>query len=366
MDKAGSEILSISLGWAYFAAWSISFYPQLILNYQRKSVEGLSLDFIAYNFLGFTCYGCYTLAFYFWPAVQDEFKRRNDGRENLVAPNDVFFAVHAWLLTLATGIQVLQYRKRRHRLSPFARTVLLGFAASLAVMLGWTIQEPKSGLLDLVYFLGTWKLLMSLIKYLPQLWINARDKSTEGWSIHNIVLDSTGGTLSLMQLLLDAWRSSGGGGDPDWLWHAVYGNAAKLGLSLLSLGFDVLFMGQHFVLYRNNPRPTLNREVSSQSQQLAGESESLLGSGTTPIVYGSTAHITVTIPSPVLLSVGGVERDPDPDPTPRPPKHGQPPQSARGSLLRRHDDPIGRQERDDEVSNDADDDQDEVVRLDGP
>ena len=37
----------------YFCAWSISFYPQAYLNYRRKSVVGLSLDFQLLNLLGF-------------------------------------------------------------------------------------------------------------------------------------------------------------------------------------------------------------------------------------------------------------------------------------------------------------------------
>jgi hypothetical protein len=37
----------------YFCFWSISFYPQAYLNYRRKSVVGLSLDFQLLNLLGF-------------------------------------------------------------------------------------------------------------------------------------------------------------------------------------------------------------------------------------------------------------------------------------------------------------------------
>lgn len=37
----------------YFCAWSISFYPQAFLNWRRKSVAGLSLDFQLLNLLGF-------------------------------------------------------------------------------------------------------------------------------------------------------------------------------------------------------------------------------------------------------------------------------------------------------------------------
>ena len=36
------ERLSIVLGYGYFTAWTVSFYPQIIMNHSRKSVLGLS------------------------------------------------------------------------------------------------------------------------------------------------------------------------------------------------------------------------------------------------------------------------------------------------------------------------------------
>jgi cystinosin len=36
--------------------------------------------------------------------------------------------------------------------------------------------------------------------------LNRKRKSTTGWSIGNILLDFTGGTLSIVQLVLDAVR----------------------------------------------------------------------------------------------------------------------------------------------------------------
>lgn len=50
------QALSYFIGWTYFLAWSASFYPQAILNWRRKSVQGLSMDFIHLNVLGFLCY----------------------------------------------------------------------------------------------------------------------------------------------------------------------------------------------------------------------------------------------------------------------------------------------------------------------
>ncbi|KAG2207270.1 hypothetical protein INT46_003189 [Mucor plumbeus] len=85
---------------------------------------------------------------------------------------------------------------------------------------------------------------------MPQVWINFKRKSTIGWSIHNILLDCTGGVLSITQLLLDASLS----GD----WSGVTGNPVKLGLGLQSIAFDLIFMVQHYILYRNYKDKSLN------------------------------------------------------------------------------------------------------------
>ncbi|VDK53168.1 unnamed protein product [Cylicostephanus goldi] len=58
------------VGWAYFTAWSISFYPQILLNIQRKSVIGLNFDFLALNIVGFAAYSAYNLFMYLSKTVQ--------------------------------------------------------------------------------------------------------------------------------------------------------------------------------------------------------------------------------------------------------------------------------------------------------
>jgi cystinosin len=57
--------------------------------------------------------------------------------------------------------------------------------------------------LDYLYLLSYIKISISLIKYIPQVILNYKRKSTNGWSIWNIILDFTGGTLSDLQLVLD-------------------------------------------------------------------------------------------------------------------------------------------------------------------
>ncbi|KNE66508.1 lysosomal Cystine transporter [Allomyces macrogynus ATCC 38327] len=226
MDPPGVPVaraFSAIFGWTCFVAWSISFWPQVILNFRRKGVEGLSLDFLSYKVVGFTCYSIYTLAFSASEVVQDQYRARNNGASNLVAPNDVVFAVHAWVLTIITW-------KATHSLSVLCKVVILAAMGSIATYLIAMVVKPSIEELDLMNFLGSWKLGMSLIIYLPQMFMNYRNKSTVGWSIHNIILDATGGTLSLVQLFLDAWiawRITDGPLE-GWVSRALSGNGTKL------------------------------------------------------------------------------------------------------------------------------------------
>ena len=68
-------------------------------------------------------------------------------------------------------------------------------------------------------------------------------QSTSGWSVGNILLDLAGGLASLVQMVLVADNSAD--------WAALTGDLTKLGLAAVSLGFDAVFLLQHFVLYRN-------------------------------------------------------------------------------------------------------------------
>ena len=54
-------ILSQVVGWIYFAAWSISFYPQVWENYKSKNVEGFSADYALYNLTGYVAYSIYSV-----------------------------------------------------------------------------------------------------------------------------------------------------------------------------------------------------------------------------------------------------------------------------------------------------------------
>jgi cystinosin len=82
---------------------------------------------------------------------------------------------------------------------------------------------------------------VTFVKYIPQVWVNYKRKSTQGWSIYQILFDVTGGVLSIMQLVIDSSLQAD--------WSGLTGNPVKLGLGNVSIFFDLIFITQHYFLY---------------------------------------------------------------------------------------------------------------------
>ena len=92
IDIARSRVVNVFVqlvGWIYFFAWSISFYPQIILNFRRQSVVGLNFDFLALNLLGHSCYSIFNIYLYTSHEVQREYYLKHPHGILPVLLNDV-------------------------------------------------------------------------------------------------------------------------------------------------------------------------------------------------------------------------------------------------------------------------------------
>lgn len=289
------NILIQIVGWIYFFAWSASFYFQVILNYQRQSVVGLNFDFLALNLLGFTCYSIYNFTFLFSYEVQREYYKRYAFSRIPVEYNDLFFALHAFVITLITVIQCFIYQVSTLRyiyiyiyinficmqtnFYPFRMQrgdqkistpagVFLGLCSILGLGLYVTHLFGSITILNVVLYLSYVKLVITVIKYAPQAFMNYQRKATTGWSIHNILLDFTGGIFSITQMFLLAYNYD------DWI--SIFGNFTKFGLGVISMSFDIIFVIQHYVLYKQSdnlddsteslPSPVISQSIRSMSQ----------------------------------------------------------------------------------------------------
>jgi cystinosin len=71
---------------------------------------------------------------------------------------------------------------------------------------------------------------------------NFKRKSTHGWAIGMVLCDFLGGVCSAVQLVLEAAITDN--------WGGLLGDIVKLLLGIISMSFDVIFMVQHYCLYK--------------------------------------------------------------------------------------------------------------------
>ncbi|XP_042378935.1 cystinosin homolog [Zingiber officinale] len=245
-------------GWIAFFAWSISFYPQVILNFRRKSVVGLNFDFLVLNVTKHSSYLIYNAVLFFSPAVQRQYHEKYGSDEMIpVAANDVAFSIHAVALTAFTLFQVLIYDRGNQKVSKacIGISIIVLLSALVCVILAW----PKHSWLWLISVFNAIQVTMTAIKYIPQAFMNFQRKSTVGWSIGNILLDLVGGLLNFAQMGIQSI-------DQNTLVN-FYGNIGKTLLSVEVVLFDALFILQHYVFYpvKDENDPTTLEENATSS-----------------------------------------------------------------------------------------------------
>lgn len=148
--------------------------------------------------------------------------------------------------------------------------ILIGIFLWISSLFG-TIE-----VLDVILYLSYVKLVITLIKYTPQAYMNYKRKATSGWSIGNIILDLTGGTLSLAQMFLIAHNYDS--------WVSIFGNITKFGMGIFSIAFDLLFIVQHYYLYgeandqlndalTDVPGPVISQSLRQSGYQSSSDEE---------------------------------------------------------------------------------------------
>jgi len=247
-NEGVEHAVSSLFGWAYFICWSVCFYPQIILNYKRKSVVGFHFDFLCLNVIGYISYVFYNTVLFYSHKAQEEYCWQK-GPPNPVHANDLLFAWHGLCMVCVLVWQCANYERGKQKVTYYGLSIG-------AVLWAWVMGclflggMGRYSLLETIEKVSLAKLGASFFKYFPQLYFNYQRKSTAGWSIRYVMLDFTGGVLSLIQEIFD-FLSSGNSG-------VVSGDPVKFGLNMVAIGFGALFFLQHFYLY---PPKTLSESV---------------------------------------------------------------------------------------------------------
>nr|XP_028953132.1 cystinosin homolog isoform X2 [Malus domestica] len=221
------EVAYQVLGWTAFVSWSFSFYPQVILNFRRKSVVGLSIDFVVLNVTKHSSYLIYNATLYFSSVVQKQyFEKYGEGQRG----------------------------------SQKVSKIAIGIV--LAVWLGATVcffvALPTHSWLWLINIFSLIQVFMTVTKYTPQAFMNFMRKSTDGLSIGYFSLDFSGGVTNYAQMAVQSIDQDS--------WVNFYGNMGKMLLSMISVSFDILFMCQRFLLYPS-AKAMIPRKLSKESSE---------------------------------------------------------------------------------------------------
>ena len=257
--------ISAVIGWWYFMAWSVSFVPQIYLNWKRKSVVGQSFDYVFMNVIGFLSYSIYNTAFFAVDSVKEDYKKRFHD-DNDVEANDVAFAIYAFIGVVFNTYQIVIYDRGPQKINwrLVGLLVVVGVLFAIwGVLLFMVHTDTVFNTLDWLYGLSTIKLAVTLIKYIPQVYLNWKRKCTVGWNIWNVLLDFTGGTLSVVQVFIDASTTDN--------WSAITGNLAKFLLGSMSMFYDTIFMVQHYCLYKDNNQALRDAEARAAAEEHGDE-----------------------------------------------------------------------------------------------
>ncbi|KAL6135859.1 hypothetical protein ACLB2K_068084 [Fragaria x ananassa] len=197
------EVTYEVLGWIAFVSWSISFCPQVILNFRRNSVVGLNFDFVILNLTKHSSYLIYNATLYFSSAVQKQYFHKYGSKQMIpVAANDVAFSSHAVLLTALVLIQIAIYERGNQKVSKISIGIVVAVWLSAAVC--FFIALSNHSWLWLICVFNLIQVCMTAIKYIPQAIMNFMWKSTDGYSIGNILLDFTGGLTNYAQMAVQS------------------------------------------------------------------------------------------------------------------------------------------------------------------
>lgn len=249
------QVLSVVVGWIYFVSWSLSFYPQALLNYQKKSVAGFSIDFALMNVCGFFFYSLYWVGGHIYPHMGT----------GVVQINDMVFALNSFLISGIHLTQTFIYESgTQNRFSPWVINMLIIEWTVILTIFGLEGLAGVSGIptsLNAFKMAGYSKAIITMLKYAPQVYLNYCRKSTAGWSIHMILCDFSGGFFSTFQQIIDTLHNSLSQGT----WNVFSSssdsfNLVKCLLGLITIIFDLIFILQHYVLYRNRKEPTKEKE----------------------------------------------------------------------------------------------------------
>lgn len=236
--------LTTACGWIYAIVWGLSFYPALYLNYTLKTSDSVSLDYIFLNIVGYLCYSVSLWLQLYSDNVIAQFMVNFDGRRPILSGADLFYAFHGLFILLVLLSQIVYGERlwsfqndrthfRLHRLTKMVFVLIFVFLFG-----SWLSGDQKFKLLTFALNLAFFKIIISLIKYIPQVMHNYRRKSMYGVSRLQLSLDVTGAVFCMLEFVLKNDLP---------IVEAIHANRGKVGITTVTFIFAAVFWYQIWI-----------------------------------------------------------------------------------------------------------------------
>jgi cystinosin len=125
--------------------------------------------------LGFTFYSIYNILFFFSKEIHKEYHKRhpNSDKGPLVQVNDVFFSLHAAMISVITLTQIYFWGYTRsigQIPSAWSSGIVVGSSVAIAILACIVAGSHNTVIewIDVCYALSYIKLLCTFVKYVPQ------------------------------------------------------------------------------------------------------------------------------------------------------------------------------------------------------
>ena len=192
----------------FYVSWIAQFYPQVYLNFTRKTTAGLSIDSWYLSGLGYFCFCVYSSC----TSFQLEMFGTKSKYNPLVQRFEVFFALHGLVFNGIIMLQMYHYNRGTSDISPRLNFLVVFFVAVNALYLILIASRQPSSknfvvssdewLLSLVYSTG----VILTIRWIPQAWKFYSFATYQGLSATTLILQLLGSIAAIIMILYDGYR----------------------------------------------------------------------------------------------------------------------------------------------------------------
>ncbi|KAF5306128.1 hypothetical protein FQR65_LT07404 [Abscondita terminalis] len=187
--------------WAYSFLLGLAYYPQIYINYRRKSVIGLSFDFILLSAIEYAIFFLFYIGLNYLSQRKESNFFTQPNHLTQYKPNGVVYSVHGVAMFGIILAQCFFYDKTKRNILSYSKIAIALTIIFVTFLLAWGDFELHQ---ILKWLYATLVVLISVSKFIPQIVLNYKHKSTKGLSKSLIYMKTVAGFLILIQLFMDS------------------------------------------------------------------------------------------------------------------------------------------------------------------